>query len=164
VADLTKAFTVEEANALLPMLERVLGEVRTLRDAIRERMDKLQVLDALWGEKVSLPANPDHGEFMEHRAAVARAASELETLVTREITARGLRFPAGGVEHGLIDFPTTMDGRWVFLCWRSSEPHVVAWHEVDGGFAGRQELTPEQAARMGRGSDAPPPDGQPLDL
>lgn len=144
-----RAFTVDEANALIPRLERVLARVNLRRDAIRERTDKLYVLDALWGAKVADPANPDHVEFLGHRAAIARAAAEIEALISDEILARGLRFPAGGIENGLIDFPTTFEGRWVYLCWRTAEARVMAWHEVDGGFAGRRELTPEQAHRMG---------------
>jgi hypothetical protein len=43
---------------------------------------------------------------------------------------------------GLIDFPAELQGRQVFLCWRPGEAEVGFWHEVDGGFAGRQPLDP----------------------
>jgi hypothetical protein len=145
-----RIFTVDDANALIPSLEQTLLRIRELRDAIGTRMEKLQVLDALWGEKVMSPSNPDHAEFSEHRAEVKRAAGAIEDVVNTEIIDRGLRFPAGGLEHGLIDFPTTYQGRWIYLCWRSSEPRIIAWHEVDGGFAGRRTLTAEQSRRMGR--------------
>ena len=54
------------------------------------------------------------------------------------------------LEHGLIDFPTTWEGRWVYLCWHRGEEMIEAWHEADAGFAGRQELTDEQGREMGR--------------
>ena len=41
---------------------------------------------------------------------------------------------------GLIDFPSRMDGREVYLCWRLGEPEVAFWHELEAGFAGRQKL------------------------
>jgi hypothetical protein len=159
-----RAFTVEQANALIPALERALARLRERRDTIGERTDKLQVLDAIWGEKVMAPSNPDHGEFVEHRGEIAQALADIDALVTSEILGRGLRFPAGGLEHGLIDFPTTFEGRWVFLCWRSTEPCILAWHEIHGGFAGRRVLREEDAPRMGLPDDPALDQGAPLDL
>ncbi len=84
---------------------------------------------------------------------------EIEEAVRREILARGVRFPTGGLEHGLLDFPTTLDGRWVYLCWRLGEPRLLAWHELRAGFAGRRPILPEEAARMGVGATAADSDG-----
>ena len=79
---------------------------------------------------------------------------EVERLIREEVLALGVRFPPGGLEHGLLDFPTNLDGRPIYLCWRASEPEIVAWHEVDGGFDGRKPLTSQLADRMG------PPDSE----
>lgn len=144
-----RAFTVAEANALIPTLEEALATIRRRGDELRARYEQVQILDALWGEKLEDPGTPDHDEFVVHRDTIRQLAAEIEALVENEIQARGVRFPQGGLEHGLLDFPTTFEGRWVYLCWRSGEPRVTAWHEVDGGFAGRQPLTPSQARRMG---------------
>lgn len=155
-----RAFRVEEADALLPALERVLAELERCRDTARARADALQVLELLWGARLDDPACPDHAERAEHRAAVESAGREMRRLVEEEITARGIRFPPGGLEHGLLDFPTTWRGRWVYLCWRRGEPEVGAWHELHAGFAGRRAVTPEQ--RSGMGADpALPDDGAP---
>ncbi len=151
-----RIFTVEEANAFIPRLERILMRIRELRDTILMLSDKLQVLDALWGEKVTDPSNPDHAEFHAYRKQIADTAAAIEEVVKTEILAHGLRFPVGGIEHGLIDFPTVYEDRVVYLCWRSSETCILAWHEVDGGFAGRQDLTQEQALLMGRVAPPPP--------
>lgn len=145
-----RAFTVDEANALLPDLERVMDGMEGLRSRLQRATDQLHVLDALWGRRVLLPENPDHEEFLERRSVAKALVEELERMVETEILARGIRFPRGGLEHGLVDFPTTLDGRWVYLCWRRGEPEVGWWHEVDGGFAGRRELTRHEALRMGR--------------
>ena len=45
-----------------------------------------------------------------------------------------------GFEVGLVDFYAMMDGRPVFLCWKLDEDQIEWWHELDGGFAGRQRL------------------------
>jgi hypothetical protein len=148
-----KVFTVEEANALVPALEAVFSRIERHKDEMRERYRKIQVLEALWGEKLGQPENPDHQEFTEHRDALEEAVQAIGRLVEEEILGQGIRFPQGGLEHGLLDFPTTVDGRWVYLCWRAGEPEVGAWHEVDAGFAGRQPITPDLAQRMGRETD-----------
>ncbi len=157
-----RAFRVEEANALLPAMERALAELGRRREEARTRADQLQVLELLWGARLDDPACPDHAERAAHRAAAEAAAREMRRLVEEEITARGIRFPPGGPEHGLLDFPTTWRGRWVFLCWRRGEPEVGAWHEVHAGFAGRRAVTPEQ--RAGMGADLPLPDDTVPDL
>ncbi len=144
-----RIFTVEEAEALLDTLRGVLARIDTLMLQVRERTDRLQVLDLLWGERVRDAANPDHGEFQELRGEAAAAVEGIEELIRDEILARGVRFPVGGIEHGLLDFPTTLDGRVVFLCWKVDEPRIEHWHEVDGGFAGRRPVTRDLARRMG---------------
>lgn len=159
-----RAFTVQEANEALPRVRSVLQELRELRAHLTARNEKLQVLDALWGGKVFEPSNPDHDEFLEHRTAVRNAVEEIESTVRRELVERGIRFPVGGLEHGLVDFPTTWEGRWVYLCWQADEPEVRAWHEVDGGFAGRRPLTRDQARRMGREDDPRQVDDSVLDF
>ncbi len=41
-------------------------------------------------------------------------------------------------EHGLVDFPTTIDGVAAYWCWLAGEPRISWWHPRAGGFAGRQ--------------------------
>ena len=48
--------------------------------------------------------------------------------------------PKNGPE-GLIDFPSLIDGRVVYLCWKLGEPEVLHWHELEAGFPGRQFFT-----------------------
>jgi hypothetical protein len=159
-----KAFTIAEANALIPRLEAALQRITLLAEDARERNEKLQILDALWGDQVLEPRNPDHGEWQSHQAALAEAVSALEHEIEAEITGRGIRFPWGGLQHGLLDFPTTWEGRWVYLCWQRGEPRLLAWHEVTDGFAGRQQITPEHERRMGREDDPETLDGGMLDF
>jgi hypothetical protein len=64
--------------------------------------EKLQVLEPLWGEKLIEPSNPDHGELLAHRDAIEEVAGEIGRIVEEEILGRGIRFPQGGLEHGLL--------------------------------------------------------------
>lgn len=159
-----RVFTVQEANELLPRLREVLREIRETREAAREHHQKLQVLDALWGDEVEDPDNPDHEEFARRRQEIADAEREVRAAIETEIVGRGVRFPVGGLEHGLLDFPTSYEGRWVYLCWRMGEEEVAHWHEVDAGYRGRQPITEEQAEVMGREDDPEDLDDSMLDF
>ena len=44
---------------------------------------------------------------------------------------------------GLIDFPAIIDGKEVFLCWKSDEDDIIYYHDIEAGFAGRK-LIPEK--------------------
>lgn len=44
------------------------------------------------------------------------------------------------LDMGLVDFPTTYQGREVYLCWKLGEPSIAWWHGVDEGFAGRKPI------------------------
>ena len=153
-----RVFTVGEVNALLPDLRETLIRIRELREVVEERNDKLKILDVIWGKEVASSDNPDHPEFRRHRRTIAGSVEEIERLIREEILDRGIRFPQGGLDHGLLDFPSRLDGRWVFLCWQMDEPQIQAWHEVEGGYAGRKPVTPDLKARLGRRGPSNPSD------
>ena len=143
------AFTVDEANEMLPDVRAAINEIQRLRAVVGKKVDQLAVLDALWGELVSQSANPDHEEYVQLRHSLSECRRAVEELIQVRLVDRDIRFPMGGLEHGLVDFPTTLDGRWVYLCWQSDEPKVTYWHEVTGGYAGRRPITAEQVQRLG---------------
>jgi hypothetical protein len=149
-----RVFTVAQANAMVPSLEELFARIDEIRAATGQRHEKLQVLELLWGDQLERPGNPDRAEAADLRGALEDGVLEIQRLIRERILALGLRFPTGGLAHGLVDFPTTWQGRWVLLCWQRGEPELTAWHELDGGFAGRQAITPDQSRRMG--SDEPP--------
>ena len=43
-------------------------------------------------------------------------------------------------DSGLVDFPSRLEGREVFLCWRLGQDRVTHWHGPESGFAGRKPL------------------------
>ena len=145
-----RVFTVGEANALLPHLREILNQIQALRDVVADRTNHLKILDVIWGRSVADPENPDHADFKRHRRVIGGAVEEIERLIREEILALGVRVPQGGIEHGILDFPTILDGRWVYLCWQKSEREILGWHELNAGFARRKPLTPQLVRRMGR--------------
>ena len=142
-------FTVPEAQALLPQLSRALEDLSDLRGELERHMDRVKILDALWGAALREPDNPDRDEFLRERAQVRNTIQRMDGLVENRILVHGVRFPQGGLEHGLVDFPTRLEGRTVYLCWKWGEGEIAHWHEVDGGFVGRRPLTDDLSEQMG---------------
>ena len=118
------SFTPESANALLP-------ELRTLLLALRNAY----AVSAAQGEatRTLAPHNGGTSHAQEWADAEVTVAGCLRWIQERGIL---LKDP----ERGLVDFPSIRDGRPVLLCWQMDEPSVAHWHEVSGGFAGRQPL------------------------
>ena len=159
-----KAFTVTEANAMVPELLSTLETITSHIETGRAQAQKIQILDTLWGDAVRSLENPDHDEFRHHTQALKKLNQELNKLVQCEIFGKGLRLPNGGLENGLVDFPTIFEGRWIYLCWHRGESQVTFWHEIRDGFSGRQEITTEHIIRMGREDDPDEVDDSNLDF
>ena len=124
---MTKYFTVEQANALLPKVRSLVEEMFAARQAaLARRPDVQPVLESAAGNG----GNRKAGELLEVFEQFER--------VVREIHQLGCELK--GIEDGLVDFPAIMNGRKVYLCWRYNEPEVAYWHDLDAGFAGRQPL------------------------
>lgn len=158
------AFTLEEANGLLPHVRATLRRIQAGREAAQRRVDQLGVLDGLWGRAVREPSNPDHHEYVRYRRSLARIHRAIARLVRTRLNERGIRFPMGGLEHGLVDFPTTLEGRWIYLCWHAGEDEIRYWHELTAGFPGRRPITAEMVARLARPEDVALSDDSTLDL
>ncbi len=70
--------------------------------------------------------------------AMVRSMAELQSIFS-EFYGRELQIK--DLDRGLIDFPSMMGGREVFLCWENGEDDVEFWHELDSGYAGRERLS-----------------------
>jgi hypothetical protein len=122
-----KLFSVEEVNALLPELKKLLDEVRARRDAMREKAPDLQPI---------LEASSSNGGGKKG-SEFGVDAYRLHLSVGR-ITELGVVLK--DLDPGLLDFPHSREGRVVFLCWHPPEERVGFWHEIEAGYAGRQPL------------------------
>jgi hypothetical protein len=118
------AYTVEEANALLPELRSSLARIREARQVVLRGGERI---------RRSAPLNGGGTVGATYWAALQTLRREVEGLNARGIV---LRDPEGG----LVDFPARRDGREVFLCWRLDEDRVGYWHGPETGFAGRRPL------------------------
>jgi len=131
----TRLFTIEQANAMLPLVRAITTDLANLAKDVVERRHRLALLTS--GRDLK-PGDPYSDELATMEADLERDASRLQEYVD-ELRDLGVE-PKGAVE-GLVDFPCMLDGRLVFLCWRLGESDVLHWHDLESGFAGRQPLT-----------------------
>jgi hypothetical protein len=130
-----KLFTVEEANAMLPLVRAITGDMVVLARDVVERRERLNQIN---DHRESSSRDPYGDEVAQIEQELEKDIERLNEYA-RELIQLGVE-PKGATE-GLVDFPSKIDGRIVYLCWRYGEPEVLFWHAVDGGFAGRQPLT-----------------------
>lgn len=130
----SKIFTIEQANAMLPLVRAITADLSRLAREVVDRRHRLEVITA--GRDLK-PGDPYADELAQVEAELERDAARLKDYLN-ELKDLGVE-PKGAVD-GLVDFPALMDGRLVFLCWKLGESEVMHWHEIDSGYAGRQSL------------------------
>jgi hypothetical protein len=143
---MSRFYAIDEANGVLPDVERILAALRDQREeliALRDRVvaaappeDEAPTPEV--AERVRLLRLGMQGLIDQMQAGVAR-------LVEMDITLRD-------ISTGLIDFPALVSGRPIWLCWRLGEADVAHWHPHDEGFDTRRPLS---ELPMGRGSGTP---------
>jgi hypothetical protein len=124
-----KLFTIQEANALLPSVKKIVGKIQQAhRHVARYRDEAKQAAEA--AEK--------GGGGLSAGLVYAKALTDLTSQIA-ELEILGVQLK--DFERGLVDFPSLRDGRVVLLCWQMGEGDELEWwHDVDAGFAGRTPL------------------------
>jgi hypothetical protein len=142
----SRYYGIDEANGLLPEVDRILSALRDQRAELIELRDRVvaasppddETPTPAIAERIRLLRLGMQGLIDQMQAGVAR-------LVELDITLRD-------ISTGLIDFPALVTGRPIWLCWRLGEDEVAHWHSVDEGFDSRRPLS---ELPMGRGSGTP---------
>ena len=119
-----KYFTPSEARKTLPLVRKI---VKDILDASREMR---LVADEI-------------GEKVENDPRIQKLAGNVDGFMS-ELEEIGCYFKDWNFSIGLVDFPAIIDGKEVFLCWRSDEDDIIYYHEVEAGFAGRKLIPPEE--------------------
>lgn len=132
---MSRTFTLEEAQSLLPVLETLLSRAqeRGRECAVIEvQLDLLrQQVAIMGGMKVDVAA------AARRRAERDKALQETKDALA-EVAAIGVQVK--DLEKGLLDFPCLLDGKTVLLCWKQGEAEIGFWHSVEDGFAGRKPI------------------------
>lgn len=128
-----RLYTVQEANRTLPLVRRIVDDIVTTYAKWQATVREFELASA--GVRADAPDE----RATSLQADAQRLAAEIAGFV-RELEQLGVEFK--GYDLGLVDFPSLMGDRTVYLCWRLGEPDVRYWHELDGGYAGRQPIEP----------------------
>jgi hypothetical protein len=126
MAQFQKHYTREEARALLPKLRKWLAQLDGLRADLEKNDRRLAGLMAS-GQDAG-------GDLVNHSVKLLSEIKHLlQEFQNREIVIKDLT-------RGLVDFPSLIGDREVFLCWEKDEDDVEYWHDIDSGYAGREPL------------------------
>jgi len=139
-----RTFNLDEAHALLPVLESLLRSAISGKKLMEEVEAEMQALT----HRIFL-----NGGTHVDVVAVARRKAERTKAEQRakdalaEIDSIGVQVK--DIDIGLLDFPCVVEGRVVLLCWKMGETSITHWHSTEEGFAGRKPID-ERIARTKR--------------
>lgn len=115
-----KHFTVEEAVKTLPLVKRIVADILDTTHQIRTLTTVL-------------------GSESEDHPQIEALVDELQSYFA-ELEEMGCYYKDWGFSVGLVDFPAIIDGKEVFLCWRSDESTIGYYHGIEEGYVGRKKL------------------------
>ncbi len=124
-----KYFTPAEAQRTLPLVKRIVEDILNVGYDLRTLMTML-------GEDA-----PDHPQIQDMMENLRDYFLELEQL--------GCFYKDWNFSVGLVDFPAVINGKEVFLCWRSDEENIRYYHGIEAGYAGRQLIPADLLAQAG---------------
>jgi hypothetical protein len=133
--DMSRTFTLSEAETLLPILESLLRSAMQAKALIEEVDAELESLRS----RIFV-----NGGTFVNILALSRRKDEREKAIQRakdavaEIDAAGVQVK--DLDIGLLDFPCVVGDEVILLCWKLGEQGITHWHNTTEGFAGRKPI------------------------
>jgi hypothetical protein len=131
-------FTLPEAQALLPEVERLLRKAVRMKEAHQAAEEEAQRMqrqvEMMGGMRI------DAARAVALRKQKDDSAEGLKEAV-ESIQEIGVQVK--DLDVGLVDFPTWFRGEEVLLCWRLGEKGIAYWHGMTEGFRGRKAIDRE---------------------
>jgi len=121
-----KHYTRDEARALLPQIRKWLEQLTESRVRFTDLDQRLTAMLADGRDIGGDLAN----QWVRTFADIKQAVLEFQR---RDLQIKDL-------DRGLIDFPSIVGGKEVFLCWEKEEEDIDYWHDLDSNYAGREPL------------------------
>jgi len=119
-----KYFTPSDAKKTLPLVRKIVKDILDTSNEMRLIADEI-------------------GEKVENDPRIQKMADNVESFM-QELEEIGCFFKDWNFSIGLVDLPAIIDGKEVFLCWRTDEDDIMYYHEMETGFAGRKLIPPEE--------------------
>lgn len=126
-------FTPNEANSLLPDVQRMLQDLLAKKNRIESERKTMQELALEEGSEASERGNKKIQELMDEIQRLVGLLEEMGCIVRH-------------IDEGIVDFPALRYGKQVYLCWRLGEPEVAYWHDMENGFDGRSQIKENEIA------------------
>jgi|SRR5690554_4388700 len=120
----TKHFTPAEAVNTLPLVKKI---VKDILDTSREMRLIAEELD---------------DEYIKYDPRIRKMAEDINSFIA-ELEEIGCFYKDWNFQIGLVDFPSIINNKEVFLCWRSDEDEIKFYHDIDAGYSGRKPIPEE---------------------
>lgn len=140
-------FSLEEAEALIPLLEALLGKAMAGKKSLEAVHSEIAAINehvTLRGG-VLLDLEKNAALKLQKEAAVREVREGVAEMQSAGCLVKDL-------DLGLVDFPCRVDEGEILLCWRRGEAGIAFWHNTDEGYANRKPVKPEWL-RKGRASN-----------
>jgi hypothetical protein len=124
-------FTLDEARALVPQLRSLLAAMQVEHRRLEEEISRLNDLTP------AMQLNGHAREAAEREELILELGESLHAKLDQ---LENLGVVVKDIANGVIDFPSSRDGRIVYLCWQVDEETITHWHEVEDGYRGRRPL------------------------
>ena len=130
---MSRTFTLDEAQMLLPVLEGLLRKAMEANQSIER-------LEAEFGQvknRIMLYGGleVDVLHLARRRAEYDKAVQTLKDTLA-EIEASGTQVK--DLDMGLLDFPCVVGDRVILLCWKLGEKRIAHWHGTEEGYSARK--------------------------
>jgi hypothetical protein len=125
-------YTPAEVNRIIPDLESITGQLRTLEAELQVKERELSHAKV----KISQSAEPHNDlTFLREEAEIDFLRILARTLFSR------VHELGGEVKQGfLVDFVGLIDGQEVLLCWKPGEANVSWFHGLQEGMSSRKPI------------------------
>jgi hypothetical protein len=121
-------FSVEQAEKLIPELEKIYAAVQSYQTRVERKHRELASLDS---------ENPPAADVAILRSQLDFLVEGLQGWLAR---IEQLGCVAKGLDPFLVDFPHRLGGLEVYLCWKQGEKAILNYHGLEEGFSGRKPL------------------------
>ena len=126
---LKRYFTIEEAERLLPEIEKILSRTIKLNKAL-ELLESIEI--EVYEDNYEELGKVTKANKQFHKLSY-EFYDNIEKLEETDCLVQDL-------ELGIVDFYCRFEGRDIFLCWKLGEKGIRFWHEIEAGYIGRKPI------------------------
>lgn len=138
----TKLLSIEEAEARLPLVNKVMIDIRNVWGNIVQLRTKLELIDSTMRNQTTSPPQDSIRDLKETEQQLKEDLHDLVDKINRYI---GEIEEIGGFvqefKRGVVSFPTLYLGRKVFIVWTPEDGNTIKfWHELDESYNERSTI------------------------